>query len=1557
MVELRWLVVGVTERPRAISVVCDEHTPIGLVAHTIVERALETGSMLPVWNCEHGPLTIAVRRGPRGEVPEVENEQRPTAPNQDECGQGATARAEGDDLVVLDASDTVAGAGLGSGSVVRVVPVGRPGPRFRPGVQVAAWLTCRSERMGEVTYPVPLGTSTIGRGWHHRVRLPDPRISRHAGELALTVNHAGDIELQFTASGIAERRDVAGGGNGSRLPTTVRVGPVVIRAAPVAVGSAESDGHVAAIAGCPLVMEHVPSPAIVATPSVPSIDLPEVPEASPRSRMGIAAAALPAIMGVGAYLVTGQAAMLSMLGMSVVMMAGTWIDQWFAGRRGTRRGRQEFDEALAAAAIRLDECQRSALAALHHSIGDPEASARAIRSRSGELWSVVRGDPAHLAIAVGEATCTDLVHVKKPRRHSSSPDMWQRIDDFLAARTPVSGVPAGGRLSDWRNLGVVGPHAVAAQSAAAIVLQLVARHSPRSLRIVCAAAPAAIPHWRWLTWLPHLWAGGRALRTAGEDTDELLAALERACAARARRDASGEEPTIVVVADIRGAPNHRWLHVMEAGPGVGVHVVWLAGGVRELPSECRAYVECGESARLVDIAAGQRIDLDTVHATDAADADLLARTLAPLVDPRDRDEGAGELPRRVRLPTAAGRDLTDQDAIVEAWLTPDSALAGAVGIGADGPLRISLREDGPHALVGGTTGAGKSEFLQTWIVALAAAYSPEHVSFLLVDYKGGAAFADCAHLPHVVGMVTDLDPDLVRRVLVSLRAELHRREHVLARYGAKDLWALRRDHPEVTLPPLVIVVDEFAALVTEVPQFVDGVIDIAQRGRSLGLHLILATQRPAGVIRDNVRANTAIRVALRMADDDDSVDVIGVRDAARFAADQAGRAIIRRGSLPLETFQTAYLGSVPTAGPAVRIADLGFGSGGAGAMRSPDHPRRGGGRRDLEAIGDAIRGAVDLLGIRRARRPWLQPLPRVILLADVLDTADDGERTAGRQRGRGRHAGPRQGTGPVAWGLTDDPANQSQPPLLFTPAESGSLLIVGGPGSGKTTAIETLVGALGADAIGQDWWRDEIHLIDGADDLGNEIAALPCVTNVIPGDDEDRLKRLFAHLHERMGGGVMKRAGSAPARVTGSACGRGGARGADGGGGVRGAGGGGGVRGADGGGGVRGAGGENGRFDATAEGIEGRVFVFIDGLDLILERHEADLRSTFESDVAALLRASSRGVHVIATAHTDRGVPRRLLNLMGDRVDLRGMANDDLPRLGAMAGADDGDAAALTPGRGASGGLAVQVAVIGVDVSGRRAAIAALSDRLLAAGIGACGPVIAEVPTVIRWEDLAEIECSRESADDIRDGLARVAVDAETLLPVAVPTGELIVVTGAFGSGLTNALRCLIAGSVEVGRSAPGTPRTLLLASTPELAVQAQLAWDMVAIGPDDCVTAAEHARSGGAVPDLIVVAAAGGFADTAADEAIAELLREVRLLPVTVIVESDTVTGPRAWQIHAEIKAASVTIVLQPNDSEPVPTLSTPLPAVGARRLPPGRGFLVQRGRVQTVQMALPPG
>ncbi|MBK9476460.1 MAG: hypothetical protein IPL94_09555 [Tetrasphaera sp.] len=345
-------------------------------------------------------------------------------------------------------------------------------------------------------------------------------------------------------------------------------------------------------------------------------------------------------------------------------------------------------------------------------------------------------------------------------------------------------------------------------------------------------------------------------------------------------------------------------------------------------------------------------------------------------------------------------------------------------------------------------------------------------------------------MPHCVGIVTDLNTYLVRRALRSLRAELRYREHLLNAKGAKDLIELEKTGDPDCPPSLIIVVDEFAALVGEVPEFVDGVVDVAQRGRSLGLHLILATQRPAGVIKDNLRANTNLRVALRMADEHDSSDVLGDTMAAHFDPAIPGRAAAKMGPGRITAFQSAFPGArtpAKAAAPPIEVMELDFGVGKRWKM--PERQVQGDSvDKDIERVVRSVAHAARLGKVPAPRKPWLDELAssyNLMALAPRMDTE-------------------------LVLGVMDDPDHQRQVTEYFRPDSDGNILYVGAGGSGKSTALRSLAAAATGKSRVAAW-----STFTGLDFAGGGLSALeplPTVGSIIPGDDEERVARLLRAL-------------------------------------------------------------------------------------------------------------------------------------------------------------------------------------------------------------------------------------------------------------------------------------------------------------------------------------------------------------------------------------------------------------------------------------------------------------
>jgi S-DNA-T family DNA segregation ATPase FtsK/SpoIIIE len=301
---------------------------------------------------------------------------------------------------------------------------------------------------------------------------------------------------------------------------------------------------------------------------------------------------------------------------------------------------------------------------------------------------------------------------------------------------------------------------------------------------------------------------------------------------------------------------------------------------------------------------------EAVSAEEAARWAVAARCVA---------ERSGALPAHAALPRfvdfaelPAG-STTGHSAGLGAGLGtgPSTGLGAAIGADAAGPVAVDLVADGPHAVIGGTTGSGKSELLITWLLSIARSRSPELVNFLLFDFKGGSSFGALTGLPHCVGVVTDLDHAGAQRAIASLSAELRYRERVLAEVSARSIEQVPN------LPRLLIVVDEFAAMATEFPELHGLFADLAARGRSLGVHLVLCTQRPSGVVRDAVLANASLRMSLRVNNRGDSAAVIGT-DAAAAPTSPSGRAWIARGGHDPQVVQVAIASAADVAAVAER---------------------------------------------------------------------------------------------------------------------------------------------------------------------------------------------------------------------------------------------------------------------------------------------------------------------------------------------------------------------------------------------------------------------------------------------------------------------------------------------------------------------------------------------------------------------------------------------------------------------------------------------------------------
>jgi S-DNA-T family DNA segregation ATPase FtsK/SpoIIIE len=539
---------------------------------------------------------------------------------------------------------------------------------------------------------------------------------------------------------------------------------------------------------------------------------------------------------------------------------------------------------------------------------------------------------------------------------SDDPEIDESLDELRRLALSVPNAPI---VADAvGGIGLVGPRYLTVAVARGLVLQLAIGFSPATTVLT---GLDALTDEAWLAALPHARSGGGgSLVFCPVLPGSVLpgsvfpgSALSEAAAGGASSD------------------------------GQGVRIA-LASRAADLPRELAVVVELGGDGI-------GRIIRGPGQAVESLNPEFVSRETASAAATALADRAILE---GVRRPETTLRDsLRFADLPAPSAVEP-AGLLGAIGMSEGGPVSVDLAVDGPHAIVGGTTGSGKSQLLLTWILAMAASRGPDRVTFLFVDFKGGAAFDPMRTLPHCVGVITDLDATESVRALSSLTAELRHRERQLAQRGLRSLDEADGVPP---FPRLVVVVDEYAALVDGNSGLHAVFSDVAARGRSLGVHLVLCTQRPSGVVRDGILANCALRLSLRVTSAADSVAVVGTDEAATLPARPLGRALMSIAGAPPRLLQIAHSTQA-----------------------------------DIDAVVDRWGGSS------RPRAPWLPPLPALIPLR-VIDDAPPG-------------AG-------IPFAMMDLPERQLQEIARYDPQAHGSLLVVGAGTSGKSGVLDTLAGA------------------------------------------------------------------------------------------------------------------------------------------------------------------------------------------------------------------------------------------------------------------------------------------------------------------------------------------------------------------------------------------------------------------------------------------------------------------------------------------------------------------
>lgn len=913
-------------------------------------------------------------------------------------------------------------------------------------------------------------------------------------------------------------------------------------------------------------------PARVIAPAVPEQRVtltlpPQKPENSSSSTWLYVLLPLLSSVSMAAYLVTYGNPWLVLLGVTIVVVSvaltfGIRWQQGSAARVARERQRERYDEYLAG--IRRDARASAAAQRLSDAFTHPSPERLwSIATGRRRVWERRPGDDDFLRLRMGTGTGQPAVQVAmNPRSDPMTeydPVAERRANELVTRLARLDGRPAWLDLARAGVVSLVGRREDTRSAAFTLLSQLAVLHAPDDVAV--AVHTDGAQDWEWTKWLPHTHDRrpgtdsevvplvAASLDGLADHLDDWLAAAarraERPGLLTAPREPGPERRLVVVLDGYRSAA--QWAReplvarlVAESGPASGISVVCLVERENEEPGRVDVRARLGGDGRLEFTSRTSALHSAVERALADRPSPVLceqvARALAPLQLSGDQDQ---VLSRTVPLPEMLGiTDIAQLDPRAH-WKAPDDETLLTVPIGVTGTgdeLVLDLKESaqggvGPHGLAVGATGSGKSEFLRTLVTGLTMQHSPETLSFVLVDFKGGATFAGVTDLPHVAGLITNLADDLalVDRMHAALQGEQQRRQSLLRQAGnvdsLRDYQVLQAaggtdvdGRPLPPLPYLLIVVDEFGELLSQRPDFTELFLQIGRVGRSLGMHLLLASQRlEEGRLR-GLESHLSYRIALRTFSASESRTVIGTPDAYRLPS-IPGSAYLKVDESIYERFRVAHV-SRPyrvadqeadlheqQSGPPVEFGlrtehDV------AARAQQPGPLERA--ETERPAPGEQTEMQVAVERLRKFGTPvhqvWLPVLPGQIPLDAVLGPLEEDE------FGRGLHATTwPQGELSFPIGVVDVPAEQAQRPLMLNLAAFGHVALVGAPRSGKSTALRT---ALLAAMLTH---TPEELLIYCVDHGGGSLQALeraPHVGGVAARHDGERTRRALMTVHQ-----------------------------------------------------------------------------------------------------------------------------------------------------------------------------------------------------------------------------------------------------------------------------------------------------------------------------------------------------------------------------------------------------------------------------------------------------------
>ena len=677
-------------------------------------------------------------------------------------------------------------------------------------------------------------------------------------------------------------------------------------------------------------------------------------------------------------------------------------------------------------------------------------------------------------------------------------------------------------------VGYIGPRNLVLEQLQLLVMQIATFHSYHDVQFITILPEEEKEQWSWMRWLPH--AKLQELNVRGfvynqRTRDQVLNSLNQILKLRRsqKEETSHKESTlfhphyVVLVTDEKLILDHVIMEFFTEDPtDLGCSLVFVEDVMSSLSENIQTVINIKDrnTGQLVmEEGVLKETDFRLDHFPVDYDKERIARTLAPL---NHLQNLKSSIPDSVTFMEMYGAETFEDLQVSSRWEknAPYKSLAVPIGLRGQGDLvQLNLHEKahGPHGLIAGTTGSGKSETIQSYILSLAVNFHPHDVAFLLIDYKGGGMANLFKNLPHLLGTITNLDGAQSMRALASINAEIHRRERLFREFEVNHInqyqKKFKNGEAKEPLPHLFLISDEFAELKVNQPDFIKELVSIARVGRSLGVHLILATQKPSGVVDDQIWSNSRFKIALKVADRSDSNEMLHTPDAAEIT--QTGRAYLQVGNNEVyELFQSAWSGAdyqpekddmgiedhtiylINELGQyEILNEDL---SGLEDADEIKEVPT------ELDAIVHNIQLLCEEKEIPPVPQPWLPPLKERITLEEL----EEVQPTVAWEQEKPLS---------VLLGMADIPQAQKQEAVSINLAKDGHVLLYGSPGTGKTTFLQSA----GMDLARKFSPKDlTIYLMDFGTNGLAPLSKLPQVADTMLLDQTEKISK-FVRIMEK----------------------------------------------------------------------------------------------------------------------------------------------------------------------------------------------------------------------------------------------------------------------------------------------------------------------------------------------------------------------------------------------------------------------------------------------------------